>query len=382
MESKALEGLREISSSLTNDYMGRWKEQGGKVVGYFYSYVPDEMLVGAGIMPYRIRGLGSTTTMVSDKYLTESNCPASRYTMDAIMSGGMDFLDAIVGTNICDHVRRVYENINLYGDIPCISFVFVPRVTGEHHTATYASFLEKLRGNIEEHFGVKVSDPDIEEGIRTCNRVRALQRRLYDTMRADNPPLSGADVHAVMIAAECMPKQDYEALLEQLLDDVAGEEGDGTPASRFLLSVGELDDLRFVETVESQGGKVVTDSMLYGTLACCSDVKEGTANPIAALAQRYFGDDPALCPRIIGGNQGRFEYVARLVKDMRVDGVILCSMPFCEQWEFEQRDLGSFLRRNGIPCLSITNDYIQMDSGQIKTRVQAFQETMKGARLQ
>ena len=377
MESGALAELRSIAANLTHDRIDRWRERGGKVVGYFYSYVPDEILVGAGIMPYRIRGIGSTSTMYSDKYLTENNCPASRYTLDAVMTGKMGFLDGIVGTNICDHVRRLYDNIDRFGDIPCLSFVFVPKVTGQHHTETYASFLEEFRANLEKQYAIKISDEDIEKGIATCNRVRALQRRLYDTMRADNPPLSGADIHAAMIAGECLPKQDYIVLLEQLLADAEGKEGDGVPVARLLLSVGELDDPRFVETVESQGGKVVTDSMLYGTLACCRDVEPGTGNPIMALARYYFSEDPALCPRIIGGNQGRFEYVAKLVDDMRVDGVVTCSMPFCEQWEFEQRDLGLFLKRRGIPHMGITNDYVQVSAGQVKTRIQAFQETMK-----
>lgn len=75
-----LEVLKNAINTLNNSEVQEWKKQGGKVIGYFYSYIPDEIITAAGLMPYKIRGTGSPGAALAEKYFTQTVCTFVRDT--------------------------------------------------------------------------------------------------------------------------------------------------------------------------------------------------------------------------------------------------------------------------------------------------------------
>ena len=74
MTTDTLASLREAATVLNNPYVSRWKAAGHKVVGYTCSYVPDEIMAAAGILPYRIRGFGTQEMTIGDTYFGPFVC--------------------------------------------------------------------------------------------------------------------------------------------------------------------------------------------------------------------------------------------------------------------------------------------------------------------
>jgi benzoyl-CoA reductase/2-hydroxyglutaryl-CoA dehydratase subunit BcrC/BadD/HgdB len=370
-----------VSQGISNGYIQSWKQGGGKVVGYVYSYIPEELIIAAGAVPFRVRATGSDETSLSAPYYTEINCGVVRYLFNSVLKHDYDFFDGFVGSNICDQMRRTYDNWSIQENSPCCGFVYIPKARTERAFETYAESLVKLKTSLEERLGTKVTKESLNEAVAQKNRIRALQRRLYDLMKLERPPVSGADVHAVMVAGASVPPSDYEKLLAELLAELEGVEGERRPQARFVLTTGELDNPQLVSIIESQGGSVVASSMLYGLLACKDDVPEETDDPLRAIARHYFFSTPTYCPRIMGTVNERLSYVTDLVKEYRADGVISYSTTFCEQWEFEQNFLDKYLAGVGVPHFALDCDYLLSGEGQVKTRVQAFQETVRGGAL-
>jgi benzoyl-CoA reductase/2-hydroxyglutaryl-CoA dehydratase subunit BcrC/BadD/HgdB len=58
-------------------------------------------------------------------------------------------------------------------------------------------------------------------------------------------------------------------------------------------------------------------------------------------------------------------------------------MKFCEFWSYE-RVLGVHVMNNemGIPCIGIEKDYAMDSAGQLRTRFQAFVESLEIKRIQ
>lgn len=376
LNTKSLETLKQAAATLYNPALREWKKQGGKIVGYFYSYIPEEIISAAGLASFRIRGTGSTGTELSDAYFTQINCGLARHAFDLILQGEMDFIDGFVGSNICDQVRRLYDNWEALSPSPWLHFVNIPKKRGTHQTEAYLRDLEMLKEGIEDKFNVSITDEKLVDAIKLHNETRCLQRRLYELRKQNIPPLTGAETVAIMVAGTAMPKMIYNQLLRELLDEIGENEGEQTPAARLMLAVGEIDDPTFIEVIESQGGMVVTDSMLYGSLACKDDVAE-TGDPMKALAAYYFDGQPAKCPRIYHTSAERFDYTLKMYRDFKVDGVISYNAPFCDQWGFEQDDLILYLKDKQVPHLSLVSEYVLSGVGQVKTRVQAFLETIK-----
>jgi benzoyl-CoA reductase/2-hydroxyglutaryl-CoA dehydratase subunit BcrC/BadD/HgdB len=94
-----------------------------------------------------------------------------------------------------------------------------------------------------------------------------------------------------------------------------------------------------------------------------------------ALARYYVADRPS-CPRVFDAYEGRAAYVKRMIEDFAVDGVILERLMFCDTWGLEQFRLHNDFKEWGVPLLMLDREYTTGGQGQLRTRVQAFLETL------
>jgi len=379
IESQAFERFCEATAGIMNPEVEAWKQAGGKVMGYFCSTVPEELFTAAGLLPFRMRGTGSTSTELSDSCFSNINCSYPRHTMNQALLGEYDFLDGLVCINSCDHVRRIYDNWTRQLDTPFVQVMSLPRKVGAPQIAWYRDEINLLRQQIQEHFDVEITDERLWDAIKLHNEVRELQKKLYEHRKSDNPRITGAETLPVIVAGTCMPKEPYKALLSEFLGDIEKLEGSNDYRARLMIVGGELDDPEFVEIIEGQGGIVVTDSTCFGTRLMWRPVDESADDPVQALASYYIYDRPS-CPRMYGDQSRRIDYTRELAREFRVDGIIGERLIFCDQWLVEHYMTGMDLKEDGIPFLPLDREYILSGKGQLRTRVQAFLETIEGMR--
>ena len=373
--SGALQEFSEAADGVVNAAVQGWKDQGGRVMGYLCSAVPEEIFTAAGLLPFRVRATGSTDTELSDSYFSSINCSFVRHCFNMALLGEYDFLEGLVLVSCCDNVRRVYDHWIRQMKTPFVRIMSFPRKTGEPQVAWYGEELANLRVGMEEHFGIQITDDSLWEAIKLHNETRRLQRRLYELRKAERPPISGADTLAVMVAGTAMPKETYNPLLKNLLDEVSGSEGIADYRARVMIVGGILDDPAYVRVVEDQGALVVTDSTCFGSRIMWKEPSEEAADPIRALAQYYVADRPC-CPRTFGDHERSATFVRDMIRDFKVDGVIGERLSFCDQWGFGHHLMAKDFKRDGIPYLSLEREYILSGVGQLRTRVQAFLETL------
>jgi len=140
---------------------------------------------------------------------------------------------------------------------------------------------------------------------------------------------------------------------------------------------GILDDPAYLEVIEAQGGLIVTDALCFGSRIFWEDVKEDEGDPLMALARHNIVDSPS-CPHTIGVFPKRANFVKDMVRDFGVDGVIAQRMQFCDNYGYETKMLGDVMKEGGIPFLRVEKEYLLGGVGQLRTRVQAFIETLEG----
>ncbi len=366
----------DATRTIVNPAVEQWKQDGGKVVGFFCSSVPEELFTAAGMLPFRMRGTGSTSTELADRYFTSINCSFPRHTMNQALLGEYDFLDGLVCINSCDHVRRVYDNWIRALDTPFVRVMSLPRKIGEPQVDFYTEEINILKKGIEEHFGVEITDDKLRDAIKLHNEVRSLQRQLYEMRSADKPPITGSQALDVMVAGTALPKALYRDLLAEVVEEARESDGVGDYRARIMIVGGELDDPGYVEVIEEQGGLVVTDSTCFGSRLMWIPVDEQESDPIRALAKYYLYDRPT-CPRAFGDQPRRIEYIRDMVKDFKVDGIIGERLLFCDMWLVEHYMTGIDLKADDIPFLHLDREYVMGGMGQLRTRVQAFIEAIE-----
>ncbi|MEG1304869.1 MAG: 2-hydroxyacyl-CoA dehydratase family protein, partial [Oscillospiraceae bacterium] len=80
--------------------------------------------------------------------------------------------------------------------------------------------------------------------------------------------------------------------------------------------------------------------------------------------------------------QERRDFVAKLAEDYHADGVIFEQIKFCDFWGFERALASNVIHDEyGLPVLSVDRPYMSRSSGQLRTRMQAFVESLEIKRI-
>ena len=375
IKSKAFEELVGAAAGLMNPAIEEWKAAGGKVVGYFCSHVPVEVLTAAGVLPFRMRGTGSTGTELADASFSSINCSFPKHTFNQALRGEFDFLDGLICISSCDHVRRVYDNWKQQLSTPYLTVMSLPKKIGEAQVDWYYEEINILREGLGKFLGVEITDDRLRDAIKQVNETRSLQRQMYELRKRERPPISGAEALAVMVAGSSLPRERYNDLLRTLLADLENVQGKSGYRARLMIVGSELDDPEYLQVIEDQGGLVVTDSICFGTRTMWVDCSETEPDPVRALARYYIQERPS-CPRMNGAQPARATFVQDMVKEFAVDGVVGERMLFCDFWCAEHYMNKADLKEFGVPFIQIDREYIQSGKGQLQTRIQAFLETM------
>jgi benzoyl-CoA reductase/2-hydroxyglutaryl-CoA dehydratase subunit BcrC/BadD/HgdB len=366
-----LSKLIELSTRLDNEYIQKWKQQGRKVVGFFCSYIPEEIIYAADILPYRIRPAGCTQTKEADVYMSNVNCTFAKCCLDYGLGEEFSFLDGLVSMNSCDHVRRVYDIWRLKKPLPFMHFLSVPHSNHERAIEWYKDELTIFKDAIENHFGVSVTPAKLEKAIEIYNRTRKLIRKLSEVMKQDFPPITGTEYLNIILASFVTPKEQYNQLLEGLLEEIKLMKAASDFRVRLMLIGSAFDQLDFAKIIEDSNGRVVTDTLCFGS-QFYYDIFEGDSDLMGALTKFYL--NKASCPRFSEAVKERLDFIEEKIREFRVDGVIYQRIRYCNLWGGEAFLTAKKLEEIDIPFINLEREYYPTALGALRTRIEAFLE--------
>ena len=365
--------LNELLSDPCNTFVEKAIERGEIPVGYTCSYVPDVMLMVKGLFPLRMRAPGVAGTEMADSYLSSVICSYCRSLLEFAMEGRYDFLKGWVFTASCDHLRRLYDNLAYLEERPFLHILDLPHKTSKAALDWYEDELRKLAIELNRQFGVCVDEETLTEAVERRNRISFFLRKAGEERKKKDVFLKGSDFHRLMLLSRTVPADDFLPLIEKFLQDCKGGGEVHTGRARILVAGGQLDDPAYLEVIESQGGLVVADRFCTGSLPGAGDI-ELKEDPFRCVAKYYL--EKMQCPRMMENFPFRLDEILKDIDDYHADGVILQTVKFCDTWGVESSPLVSALRERGIPVLRLEREYRHSGEGQLKTRVQAFIESM------
>jgi benzoyl-CoA reductase subunit C len=373
-ESTILNEFEEISGTLLNPYIEKWKSRGKKVLGYNCSYFPEEIVHAAGLLPFRIRGTGCTETTRADSFLARANCSFARACLEHLLQGRYDFLDGAVFVYSCDHMCTAHNSWKAQGSLPLIeNIICVPHTTTEYGRTFYREEIVNIKERIEDHFDLKISDDGLREAVIASNETQRLQKRLYELRKRQAPPITGSQSLSVLVADSSMPKDEYNRLLKSLIEELETNEGVSGYDHRLMLSGSAIDNPALLKIIEDTGGLVVSDTLCFGARRAFRGPIREDGDPLDAIAEWYYSQ--ILCPRMFDAYPERFDSALDTAKQANVEGVVLQSIRNCDLHGIDNVMLERDFEKEGMPVLVLEREYDALaDAGRIKTRVQAFLE--------
>ena len=357
-----------------HEYAKQWKEKHpeGKVLGYFCTYVPEEILYAADILPVRILGSHEPQD-VTEPHIFAMFCPFCRDCLAQGLQGRYDYLNGIMISQSCLHIRQAYTSWDLHIDTEFSYYLPMPHhIQSPRATPFLRDELETFKKAVEEWTGKTITDEDLDRGIEICNESRRLLRQVYEMRKKDQPPITGLEAMYMVVSSQMTDKREHSQLLKELIPTLEGRTLPQT-GERLMVLGSENDDVEFINLVESLGATFVVDDHCTGSRYFWNEV-EPQDDRLLAIADRYI-KRPA-CPTKDWPDRNRVKHVMQLAKDYNVQGAILLQQKFCDPHELDIPALRKSFKEADIPTLFLELD-VTVPIGQFKIRSEAFLEMLR-----
>jgi len=203
-----------------------------------------------------------------------------------------------------------------------------------------------------------------------CNENRNLLKNIYLSNNGDKYETGALDRFQLALASMWMPKPEVIAQIKAL--DFHNCRSDNNV--RLHLNGTSVYDLDLIKIIEESGGFVASDDLCTGSRYFWSNVEKSN-DPLSALAYRYLKRTP--CPSH-GPLEDRLEYLSFMTRGFNVQGVITFAEGFCDPILYDSVHIRNMLTKNGIPATLIDYENPTQEIARIKTRVEAFIESIGG----
>ena len=391
--------FENLLQEANNDLVKQAKAEGKRAIGYTCYFMPEVLLDLPGCFSVRLRAPRCTSPDIATYYMSSRVCHYARSLLERALEGGFNFLDAQMATETCTGTCRFQEHLQqkhldsvkdmriIDNDDFFCEFSDVPFKNNENG---FQHFRGQLQAHVleplHEHFGIDISNEAIMKAVEQHNEVCRLINEIGDYRKLDNPTITGYEFHVINLVTLVCPKELILPYLRETAEELKTREPDMKWPFRckVVLAGSENDDPDFTKLIESCGAEVVCDRYCYGAVESRIpiEIKEGD-DPLYVIARHYL--ETSNCPRFMPQDEmrARKRRIAELAKEYHADGVIVASNKFCEYWSYERViDTVVLPRDFGLPVCSIGKEYINSASGQLRTRFQAFVESVEIKKIQ
>lgn len=381
------EGLLEEAA---NPLVREATAAGQHAIGYTCYHMPEVLLNLDNCFSVRLRAPNTGSMDISTYYLSNYLCGYSKALVERGIEGGYSFLSAIAGTETCSEMNRALEHFELLRlvDDPSffVSFVDVPFKVTEHGLRHYEQQLtQKLLIPLHERFGTDISDAAIRRAVEEHNEVCRIISEISEMRKADNPVITGYEFHVLNLVTYTCPKALILPKLRDTLKELKKRKPDEKPAFRARVAIvgSEIDDPQLTKLIEGCGALVVSDRYCFGSTPGREVIElNDTEDALTQICRHYM--EVSECARYISDEKvlQRRETSDRLAKEFNAEGIIYEQMKYCDYWGFERALVSHIMHDEyGWPVLSIDRLYNNGNSGQLRTRVQAFVESLEIKRI-
>ena len=383
--------FENLLQEVNNELVRQAKEEGRLALGYTCYFMPEVLLDLPGCFSVRLRAPRSTSPDIATYYMTNRTCSYGRSLLERALEGGYNFLDAATATETCTVTCRFQEHLQMMNVIQnprfFCEFTDVPFKKNENSVQHYKEQLQAhVLDALKEHFGVDTSDEALMKAIDEHNEVCRLITEIGNYRKLAKPTITGYEFQCIQLVSLTCPKYLILPYLRETAKEMKTRKPDAKPTWRckVMLAGSENDDPEFTKLIEGCGALVVADRHCYGSIPGREEivVKEGE-KPLDAIARHYL--DTSMCPRFMPQNvmRERKQKLVDIAHEYNADGIIVEQNKFCEYWSYERTIDTIVLPRDfGMPVCSIEKEYINGASGQLRTRFQAFIESVEIKKIQ
>ena len=386
-----LQYFEDLLQQAHNDLVREAKSEGRVCAAYLCENTPEPLLNLGNCFGVRLFAPHTGSMDVATYYMSNLLCETVRAILERAVEGGYQFADCLIAPDGCTMMNRCAENIELLHAMDGTEKFFY-----EHMEIPFKAddngvelLILQCKNHIltplSETYGIDVSDEAIRKAVAVHNRVCELITAIGEFRKEEHPRITGYEFAVLTLATYVCPKDLLIEKLEETLEELKAREPDDRKWRARLVVVGsEMDDVEYIRLIEECGAYVCADRYCFGSIPGRFPIKlKDDRDALTQVCEHYVYK--CQCPRQMNMEKvyGRKEFVANLAKEYHADGVIYNQVKFCDPWAYERLSGSTALREDfGYPVLSVDRPYnIRSSEGQMRTRVQAFIESIEYKKL-
>ncbi|MBQ3702092.1 MAG: 2-hydroxyacyl-CoA dehydratase [Oscillospiraceae bacterium] len=382
--------FEKLLENADNELVRQAQAEGGLALGYTCYHIPECLLNVGNCFSVRLRAPNTGSIDIATYYMSNYTCEYARALVERGIEGGYQFLDAMIGVDACSMMNRAMEHFEILkvNDKPnfFVTHCDIPFKVTDY---TLDSYVKQMRLRVldvlTEKYGVDTSEEAIREAVKEHNEVCSIISEIAEMRKAENPIITGYEFHVLNLVSYTCPKKLILPYLRETLKELKKRKPDKENPFRARVAIvgSEIDDPSLTKLIEGCGALVVSDRYCFGSTPGREIIELKDDEP--ALPQiclhimqhsecaRYIADEKVLQRR---------ETADRLAKEYNAEGIIYEQMKYCDYWGFERALVSHIMHDEyGWPVLSIDRLYNNGNSGQLRTRVQAFVESLEIKRI-
>ena len=330
---------------------------------YLCKYTPVELLTALGVTPQAPNSEAADFER-SDRLIHPNVCSHAKMLIDALerenvgtedetfsenACASCEGYDAARGrrelilTNCCDSIRRVWDS----ADLSQMNFTFMldlPHSDSERAVRLYAAELLRLADEYETYADQR---PDMARLLAAWQRAAEDWEKIRRGNSSGDPEDNGA-------AGETPAGRPFVAVLgARVPDGLKVRIEDGLDLPLVDLTCGGVRTLPAppAEFAERLAAGTLPEREFY-----------------QAYAEALLSQIPCTRMQDVGGRD-------RLTEIPGIAGIVYETVRFCDYYSFE---FSQVVKAAKVPVLKVESDYTDQSSGQLQTRIEAFNETLRG----
>jgi benzoyl-CoA reductase subunit C len=337
---------RELVEDTEFPTLKRWRERGGKIVGHFQVYFPEEIAHAAGLLPVKVRGAPVEPTN-ADSHFGSYLCSIIKTSLEVAVSGRME-LDLFVSHPICDAARNLAAIWSRNFPYPC-QILYLPQNPNSAHSADYLrDEYDRLTQTIQTVAGHEVTEEALGHSIAVFNENRRLLRELY-TIKREMPWLIAAeDTYSLLSIGGLIPREEHNELLRTVLPKLRERTAKAEDRIRVVFE-GAFCEQPPLDLIRVLGRScyIVDDDLLIGLRYLTEDVPVN-GNHLLDLANAYLNHS-SYSPVQHDARKPKEKMLLERISESKAEAAIVCAAKMCEPGLEEQVAYTNALDAAGIP---------------------------------
>lgn len=349
-QNQSLEGIfaecRELSEDADFPTVKRWRESGGKVLGHFQVYFPEEIAHAAGMLPLKMRGAPVEPTH-SDSRFGSYLCSILKTNLELVLSNRIE-LDMFVTHPICDAARNLAAVWGRNYSYPC-QILYLPQNANSKASAEYLrGEYDRVKNDIEALTGTKVTDEALRNSIAVYNENRSLLRKIYEIKRKQPWLLSGFEAYLLMNVGGMILREEHNEMLKAAIPLIEARPAKRQDKIRVVFEGGfcEQPPLDLIRAI-SQSCYIVDDDLLIGLRWILEDIPlEGDL--LMNMADAYL-EKSTYSPVQHDARKPKEKMLLQRIADSGAEAAIITAAKMCEPGLEDQVTYTKALDEKGIP---------------------------------